>query len=284
MSKSTITVRNLRFPLTDTPKYWLDGQRSVSLLLDHLSIVFPPGESFFMTSVRAFEGRVQDPQLRAEMRGFHAQEALHGREHAHYNERLAKLGYPVKSIDRSARRILWLGSKLFSKRAQLGITAALEHFTALFAQVALGDNSFLRKADPEMDALWRWHAAEENEHSAVAFDVFQAVGGGYALRVLMMALATTFFLLKTSEHQLRMMWADGILFSGSEWRALYRFLFKDPAILVRTYRPYLQYYRRDFHPHQIDASALLDEWKREFASAPVYRDKLFVPGKRKVTA
>jgi uncharacterized protein len=272
---ANIVVRNLRFPLTNTPKYWLSGQRSVSMLLDHLSVVFPPGETFFMNSVRAFEGQIDDPELRAAMRGFHAQEALHGREHTRYNERLMELGYPVSAIDRSARRILWVARTVLPKRAQLAVTAALEHFTALLAQVALGEQSFLRKADPEMDALWRWHAAEENEHAAVAFDVFQEVSGSYPLRVGIMVLATLFFLGKVFEHQVRMMWADRILFSLREWRALARFLFVDPAIVNRVFTPYLQYYRRDFHPHQIDASALLDDWKREFASAPVYRDNLY---------
>jgi hypothetical protein len=271
----TITVRNLRFPLRETPKYWLGGERAVSMLLDHLSIVFPPGETFFMNSVRAFDAQIEDPELRAAMRGFHAQEALHGREHTHYNERLAGLGYPVEAIDRSAKHILGVARLVLSKRAQLAVTAALEHFTALLAQVALGDQSFLRKADPEMDALWRWHAAEENEHASVAFDVFKQVGGSYFLRVYMMVLATVFFLAKVFEHQVRMMWADKILFSLPEWRALYRFLFVDPAIVKRVFKPYLQYYRRDFHPHQIDASALLEDWKREFASAPIYRDNVY---------
>ena len=32
-------------------------------------------------------------------------------------------------------------------------------------------------ADPAMAKLWRWHALEETEHKAVAFDVFQQVSG-----------------------------------------------------------------------------------------------------------
>jgi predicted metal-dependent hydrolase len=275
----SITVRNVRFPLEDAPQYWLGGQRSVSLLLDHLSIVFPPGESFFMASVRAFEGQIEDPALRKAMRGFHAQEALHGREHTQYNERLEKFGYPVRAIDASSRRMLWLAKLVLGKKGQLAVTAALEHFTALFAQVALGEDSFLRDADPQMNALWRWHAAEENEHAAFAFDVFQSVSGSYPLRVTVMVLTTLFFLLKELQHQIMMMGSDGILFSYREWRTLYRFLFVDTAILVRVFEPYLEYYRRDFHPHQIDASALLEAWKQDFAREPVYQDNLF--GKQK---
>ncbi|MDB4987070.1 MAG: hypothetical protein JWN04_2248 [Myxococcaceae bacterium] len=278
MANASITVRNLRFTLDDdVPKYWFGGQRSISMLLDHLSIIFPPGESFFMASVRAFESQITDPQLREDVRSFHAQEALHGREHVRYNERLRKLGYPVDGIDASARRILWLTTRVLSRRGQLAVTAALEHFTALLAQVALPSDSFLNQAHPEMSALWRWHAAEENEHAAVAFDVLQTVSGSYPLRVGIMALTTVFFLEKVLEHQIRMMWRDRCLFSGKQWAALYKFLFRDPAIVNKVFRPYLAYYRRNFHPHQIESGQLLEDWRAEFAVDERYRRSVFAP-------
>lgn len=273
----SIEVRNVRFPLTDTPKYWLGGRRAVSMFFDQLSVVFPPGEAFFMSSVRAFEPQLEDPALRLSVRSFHAQEALHGREHGHYNERLAALGYPVKAIDRSARRRLDAGKSVYSKRGQLAITVALEHLTAVFAHVLLAKDSPLCAATPEMGALWRWHAAEESEHSAVAFDVLAAAGGSYALRVAIMVMITVSFASAVAEHQVRMMWADRILFSPREWWSLGRFLLGKRGLLRRMARPYLRFYRRDFHPHDdVEGSALLVDWKREFESAPIYRDKLYV--------
>jgi hypothetical protein len=73
---------------------------------------------------------------------------------------------------------------------QLAVTCALEHFTALLAQEVLGPDSPFGKAHPMMGALWRWHAAEENEHASVAFDVFRAIDGSYRLRIGVMASAT----------------------------------------------------------------------------------------------
>src|SRR3954447_8749362 len=123
MENREIAVRNLRFPLSEAfPRYWLGGNRAMSLFLDQLSIIFPPGERFFMQSVRAFDGRIHDPALRQAMRAFHAQEALHGREHASYNEILRSGGYPVDAIVRSAGRILGLGKKLLPKSWQLAVT------------------------------------------------------------------------------------------------------------------------------------------------------------------
>ena len=274
-----IAVRNLRFPLTDhIPRYWLGGNRVMSLFLDHLSIVFPPGERFFMQSVRAYEQQVTDPALKEDVRAFHAQEALHGREHASYNDLLRRRGYPVDAIDRSAKGILGLAEKLLPRSWQLAVTAALEHFTAMLAQFLLATNSVLRGAPAEMAAMWRWHAAEENEHSAVAFDVYRAIGGGYFPRVLVMLGTTLFFWLKMVEHQVRMMHADGCLFSGKEWAALARFAFREPGVFPLLWRSYFAYYKPSFHPHQIDCSHLLSEWKQDFEQSPVYQDNLFVPG------
>ncbi|MFT3923332.1 MAG: metal-dependent hydrolase [Myxococcales bacterium] len=284
-SEHSIEVRNLRFPLSPSiPRYWLGGNRVMSLFLDHLSIVFPPGERFFMQSVRAYESKVQEPELKEAMRAFHAQEALHGREHASYNELLVSRGYPVAAIDRSAKRILGVAEKVLPKSWQLAVTAALEHFTAMLAQFLLATNSVLRGAPPEMAAMWRWHAAEENEHSAVAFDVYRAIGGRYLPRVLVMLGTTMFFWIKMMEHQVRMMHADGCLFSGKEWLALGRFAFKEPGVFPLLWRAYFAYFRPSFHPHQLDCSHLLEEWKDEFRHSPVYRESLFVPGKRAAVA
>jgi predicted metal-dependent hydrolase len=282
-----IAVRNLRFPLADSiPRYWLGGNRVMSLFLDDLSIVFPPGERFFMQSVRAYEHKISDPALKEDMRAFHAQEALHGREHASYNDLLRRRGYPVDAIDRSAKGILGLSEKLLPRSWQLAVTAALEHFTAMLAQFLLGTDSVLKGAPAEMAAMWRWHAAEENEHSAVAFDVYKAIGGRYLPRILVMLGTTLFFWLKMVEHQVRMMHADGCLFSGKEWAALARFAFKEPGVFPLLWRAYFAYFKPSFHPHQLDCSRLLSEWRHEFSQSPVYQANLFVASasKRGATA
>ncbi len=43
-----------------------------------------------------------------------------------------------------------------------------------------------------MLAFWRWHAAEELEHKAVAFDLFERLAGGYVLRVASALAALVF--------------------------------------------------------------------------------------------
>jgi len=258
-------IRNLRFETTAAiPRHWHGGRRSVTAFFDSLSIFFPVGERFFVRSVRAYERRVKDETLRAEVRVFCGQEGIHGREHVRYNEMLAAHGYPARAMEDSVTRLLARVMRTTPMRSQLAATCALEHFTALMGEMILVDPKILAGADPTMAALWRWHAAEENEHKAVAFDVFVAAGGTYAERAITMAFASVIFWAKVLEHQARMMSTDGTLWSASEWIALGRFLFVELGGMGKLLRRYLAYYRVDFHPNDIDSRGALEAWKREY--------------------
>jgi uncharacterized protein len=225
----TIEVRNLRFETDERiPRFWHGGRRSVSLFFDNLSIFFPAGERFFIAAVKAHREHVRDPRLLEEVKAFIAQEGVHGREHIRYNEMLRANGYPVDAMERRVKRILARAARFLPKRWQLAVTCNLEHFTALMGHFILRDPRLLEGADPTMAALWRWHAAEENEHKAVAFDVYLDAGGHWFERCALMTATTVIFWAKVVEHQARLMHENGILFSAREWFALVDFLFFPP--------------------------------------------------------
>jgi predicted metal-dependent hydrolase len=73
---------------------------------------------------------------------------------------------------------------------RLAATAALEHFTASFAEVALTESLLDAYVHPTMRDLLKWHAAEEIEHKAVAFDVLKAVDPRYSVRMGGLAIGT----------------------------------------------------------------------------------------------
>jgi uncharacterized protein len=264
-------VRNVKFELAAVPRHWHGGRRSVTAFFDNLSIFFPLGERFFIASVKAHRDHITDEQLRADVRAFTGQEGCHGREHQRYNAMLAAHGYPIAAMEGRVERLLARVARRVPVRWQLAATCALEHFTALLAHILLRDPEVLAGADPTMAALWRWHAAEENEHKAVAFDVFRAAGGTEAERMLVMALASVIFWAKVAEHQVRLMHHDRTLWSPREWRALARFLLVRPGALRKMVRPYLAYYRPGFHPWQLADTAPIEAWKREYETSEIYR-------------
>ncbi|WP_396621687.1 metal-dependent hydrolase [Marinobacter sp. W-8] len=71
-------VRQPDFDLAeDVPKYWWDNDPAKTLLLAALSASFPPGERFFIDSVRHYQKEITDPELKAAVRAFIGQEAHH---------------------------------------------------------------------------------------------------------------------------------------------------------------------------------------------------------------
>lgn len=267
-----LEIRNLKFAIgPGVPRYWHGGRRSVTIFLNNLSIFFPEGEKFFIKSVKAFANRVTDPKLAADVKAFYAQEGVHSREHVRYNKMLRDQGYPIDKLEHRVEQILKLVQATLPKRFQLSATCALEHFTALMAGILLEDPKLLEGAHPAMAALWKWHAAEENEHKAVAFDVYKQVAGNYPERAVVMAIASVIFWALVIEYQYRLMKTDGIHHDPQEWAALLRFLFVEPGGMPRMIREYVKYYKPGFHPWDIDNSALLEAWRKEFATSPEYK-------------
>jgi predicted metal-dependent hydrolase len=262
MSKDSPQVRNVRFGTgPEVPRHWHGGRRAVTLFFDNLSLFFPPGERFFIASVKAHATHAAGTALEADVQAFCAQEGIHSREHVRYNRMLDAQGYPATRLEQRLEEWLRRIARKISPRRQLAITCALEHFTALMGDTTLSDPRLLEGADAEMAALWRWHAAEENEHKAVAFDLYQRAGGTYFERVRAMLGATVVFWFLVLDQQVRLMKADGCASSLREWHSLFAFLFVEPGGLRRIGRNYLEYYRPRFHPWQIDNRALLDAWR-----------------------
>jgi predicted metal-dependent hydrolase len=259
-------VRNYRFATgPDVPRHWHPSGRAISRFYDNLSVFFPIGERFFMTSVQAFRDVAPDPRA---IRDFCAQEGIHGREHERYNEMLRAQGIDVAKMEANVDWILETATRLAPERWLLAATAALEHFTALLGHEILERSELLEGADATMAALWRWHAAEENEHKHVAYDVYLAAGGTYPERTFVMVIAAIIFWTKVVEQQARFMHHDGDLFSIEEHVRLQRFLWAEPGALPPMWRRWLAWFRPGFHPNENDEREVLAAWESAATNMP----------------
>jgi len=256
-----ITVRRPRIDLAPRmsnaaegiPRFWWGGDPFKTHFLDALSSTFPFGESFFVRSVRFYADRIDDPTLKAEIGLFAGQEGQHSRLHDDHVKLLIGHGYTgLETRNRVIDKILrWQNRR--SPAMSLAVTAALEHLTAILARQVLRDTGgWLEDMDPEMARLWRWHALEEAEHKAVAFDVLMKVAPGRLRRNLAMALNTGGLVVEVVDRMIYMFWKDGLLFRGSIWMRGWRFLLGRGGFLRAVGREYRAWYRRDFHPDEID--------------------------------
>src|SRR6478752_4955478 len=173
-----------RISFEDVPRHFAaDGDLIASHVAASLSAVFPDGEDFFVRSVRTFRDQITDPELKRQVAGFIGQEAVHGREHRAFNDRLDQLGYPTKRFERFTKQGLAIRERLLSPTSNLAATAALEHFTATLAELVLSSEETRSLFGHDaVKNLFLWHALEESEHKAVAFDVYKAAGGSERVR------------------------------------------------------------------------------------------------------
>jgi len=190
-SRHAIPIRDPRIAFdAGIPRHWLGGFVPATHFFNGMNLVFPGGERFFIGAVRDGTRGVRDPRLLAQVRGFTGQEGRHAHEHERYFDVLRAQGYEIdRFLARFARFCAWLERRLPAP-LRLAMTAGAEHWTATFGAHALAAELIQRDAHPVMRRLIVWHAAEEIEHKAVAFDVLRAAHPGYALRSAGYLLAT----------------------------------------------------------------------------------------------
>lgn len=259
-------------------------------LLAVLSGLFPDGEEMFIESVRHYRDRITDADLTKQVNGFIGQEVTHGRQHRRLNQRFAELGYRSEIVEKSMqadvhsltpgmRRVVWLASRvgplrglsdrLDEQRAEgpdplfrLALTAALEHYTATMAEMLLSDGDLQRIfADEALFRLWAWHAIEESEHRAVAFDVYKAIDGDEETRAKGMRIAGLGLMFIASWHT-----AAGVIRDRRSWRSfgLVKSLWRNrtnPLLSKRFRASIAEYYRADFHPLDRDTAELEAAWR-----------------------
>ena len=127
--------------------------------------------------------------------------------------------------------------KTLPKGGALLVTCALEHFTAILAHALLEDPSELEGADPAYQRMWMWHALEECEHKAVAYDVFRATMDGPFLelrRMAIMAVTTAVFFGFIAKHIFALMKAQGLLFNPVSWAKLLWYVVGNPGVIARA--------------------------------------------------
>jgi predicted metal-dependent hydrolase len=274
-----ITTRRMSFEasLQAVPRHFgAEGDLLSSHIAACLSSVFPDGEDFFVRSVRSFRDEVSDPVLAQQMRGFIGQEAIHGREHRVFNQRLAELGYPTRFIEAVTERLLALADRVLSPKARLAATAALEHYTATLAEQLLRDDE--TKAlfgHPRVLELFLWHALEESEHKTVAFDVYRAVGGSERMRRVVMDAVTVGFLGGVGLIVGLSLLRDRAAYNPVRLVRSVRRLLRSPIISAALWRELRAYNRPGFHPSDHDATELLATWhERLFGADGALNDRL----------
>lgn len=189
--------RRVKFAWEETPLHWVPGDPFATHLINVLHMLLPAGERWFVHVYKRALPLIRDQRLYDDVKGFMGQEGTHAAAHQRVLEHLKEQGLdPDPYVD----QVEWMFTKLLGDDTappmvrdwwlleRVAIIAAIEHFTAVLGQWILRSEGLDRAgADPVMMDLLRWHGAEEVEHRAVAYDVFDHLDGRYGRRMRTMA-------------------------------------------------------------------------------------------------
>ncbi len=258
-----------RIPLIDWSKgfdrHWNNNNPASSHVFNALSFVFPQGERFFIkaaTEVSRQEGLVLSPELAVDIKAFVMQEAMHTKHHQHYNENLERLGY--KNV--AYNYIEWLekeSDKHLRPIQKLAFVCAYEHFTAVLGNYVLKHPEVFKASPQTMKLIWGWHAAEETEHKAVCFDLYQAAGGKWLWRIFSFAIVGLEFSMIFTRIYLNMLWRDGCLNLTRLPKTLFqatRFFWGIGGVGWHVVIHGIRYLSPWFHPWNMDNRQVLDQW------------------------
>jgi uncharacterized protein len=268
ISKEMMPVwRDLRFELPPERVCDWHGQgSSVTQFFNALSLQFPDGERFFIESVRNYREYIADPLLKQQVMGFIGQEAMHTREHAEYNALLSTQGIPVQRTQERLAELFNFYRRRLPKDIQLALTVSVEHHTAMLANWLLSNPEIMKGAVEAYAQVWTWHALEETEHKAVAFDVWRAVmkPGLYTYLVRVV----TYLLVSTAIWTGQCLIHSGLLYADRRnnrhhlrglWRTWKLLFTPRRGIFPHCFKESLSFMRPDFHPWDHDNRHLLEQ-------------------------
>lgn len=242
------------------PRWWKSSDPVATAFYNSLSVVFPVGEAFFIDSVRHYRDSVP-PTLLPQIDAFIKQEAVHSREHAYFNKQLREAGYDISSIDADMAK--WREeAKKEPPDVNLAITVATEHLTAIIAHAVLKGDRHFKHDSEEVARLWKWHAIEEIEHKAVAYETFFAVTKDlsrferWKFRSLVLLLVSGEFVAERVRFMARFFEQDGIN-KPRTWVRAFFYLLVYPGLLRQVLPAWLAFFRPGFHPWQHDDRKLI---------------------------
>ena len=276
---ASFPVRRMDFKFGDVPRYWAKGDAGITHFMTALSSLFPEGEQFFVNSARAVRNdpKLLDARLQKEISAFIGQEAMHSKEHLAFNASAQAYGYDVRTLEQRTGKVIQYGVAISTKLLKpfgftkemidLTGTCALEHFTSTIAEELLSNPNIQAMFEDEtMYNLWMWHAVEENEHKAVAFDVFVGMYGSgakaYFMRSLALVLAMSILFITQSYFTATLLKTDGKL-TWRDTKYMIRYMYGANGFMTRQIPTLLSFLKPNFHPNDLDTTELLNKWRAE---------------------
>lgn len=269
-------VRRVKFDFqSEMPVHYLQNNIFSTHFVNSLHVIFPEGERFFIRSLQKVVPDIADKDLLKAIKDFSGQEGTHAHQHMLLWKVLKNQGFSVDEYATFYRTFCYDGIekiiyKIYGKdngaKVCVAITAALEHYTSMLAEVVFEHRDNWASLPDEMKHLLFWHAAEEIEHKAVAFDVLRYIDSNYLLRATGMIIATTLlfsftvagvgmFIYQDKEKDWTKIPSDFVDFARTIGHPAFR----------KFIEQWYKFFDKNFHPNQLDNDVYAREYFEQAA-------------------
>lgn len=263
-----VKPRRMSFPFKRVEKrFFFDDNPVKSAYMAAMSSTFPAGEAEFIESVRLYRDKVTDEKLQQQIRGFIGQEGHHSHQHMQMNIQLKELGFDAPRLERHLEKDIKKLREKRSPRARLALTVGMEHITAIMAAHTLENPEDFNSVDETIRELLLWHAVEEIEHKAVAFDVFMSCDGDRKLLHKALKAAVMLFSIRIGCYMIGLLWWSRTLPRWRHIKDFYSYMFGKKGLVRAIRQPYKDYFEDNFHPWNHQNQALVDTWKENYYKA-----------------
>lgn len=247
---SRIKVRQINFDFPDhIERYWLGNNPFKTHLFNSLHLFLPDIELWIIRNIKRTVNQIKEPKLKQEVRKFIQQEGQHSSTHAKFWDKLRQQGYKFEQFLDCERNILAQIDKLDLK-LNLAAIAGFEHLTTLMAEIAL-ENQILAEAEPNMRAIFAWHAQEEIEHRSVAFDVLKNATDSYLIRITGLIIGHILVILLLNWGIFLLLSQDKKLWNRQVLQEMLQFWFFKDKVLFKAILNSFKYLKNNFHPSQL---------------------------------
>lgn len=248
--KSSDHFKTIDWRQSDLKPFWYEGQSVVTHFMNALSIGIPETERFLVRVIKPYQTLIKDEVLLEKTEKFLHEEITHSLHHTKFNLELKRKGYPVDfAIKFTQWGYQWI-YRLFSQKTQLAMGACFEHMTTMLVEYGF-EKELMKQDVSDAYDLFIWHAFEELNHRAGAYDVYQYVDGGYIRRILSMVYVTFFFIIGVSVIQGSFILSDLFHRRGMKlkhWWFWAKFFFAKGGMFWGSLKKYFSIYRVKFIP------------------------------------
>jgi uncharacterized protein len=270
-------VRRVQFRFEEEiPLHYMRNNIFSTHLVNSFHVLFPEAERFFIRSLQNVAPTITDAKLQQQMKDFCGQEGTHAHQHLKFWKALRKQGFDIDGFAKFYRRFCYdevertvyqLYGEEEGAKVCLAVTAALEHYTSMLAEIIFEYKDNWEALPDNMKHLLYWHAAEEIEHKSVAYDILHHIDDRYELKVKGMLIATALMWSFTFVGMSMFIWQD----PQKPWRKMPTMLIDfigtlgHPAV-KKLNQQWAKFFSKDFHPEEMKNRHYAEEYFAQYST------------------